>query len=73
MMTNAKINQSAGTSLATRIREQRAARARRAALAGDLANFNTPAALLELSAMLDRYPDDETHEIRQAVEWTRAA
>lgn len=49
------------------LRLRRAVRARRAALARDLDTFDTPSALLDLSAMLARYPDQETAGLRATV------
>lgn len=52
---------------------RRAARAARHALAVDLAAFETPAELTELSAILERYDDRETETLRRLVNWDRAA
>lgn len=66
-------DRAAVSSVLTHFRLSRAAHARRAALARDLATFDTPADLLDLSAMLDRYSDQDTAELRAAVRWDRAA
>jgi hypothetical protein len=42
-------------------------------LARDLAAFDSPSDLLELSAILYRYDDAETADIRTLVDWSRAA
>ncbi|UQX87740.1 hypothetical protein M6D93_15740 [Jatrophihabitans telluris] len=61
------------SSVLNKLRQHRATRARRAALARDLATFDTPAAILDFAAMLDRYPDEDTAELRATVAWNRAA
>ena len=55
--------------LMARLRATRAARNDLRALASELSDFRSPADLLELSAILDRYPEAETVRIRRAVEW----
>lgn len=72
-MSSLTKDRSAVSSVLTQFRLSRAAHARRAALARDLASFDTPADLLDLSAMLDRYPDQDTAQLRATVRWTRAA
>lgn len=52
---------------------RRTARAEANALRRDLAAFASPAELLELSALLGRYDDADTEEIRSLVDLTRAA
>ena len=36
-------------------------------LADELAAFNTPAVLLEIESVIDRYSDEETREIREIL------
>jgi hypothetical protein len=59
-------------SLAARLRAARAARTERDALRRDLETFTTHAELLELSAILQRYPDAEGDVIRRELHWTAA-
>jgi hypothetical protein len=59
-------------SLAARLRASRAARTERDALRRDLETFTTHAELLELSAILQRYPDAEGDVIRRELHWTAA-
>ena len=56
--------------------DRRARRVRheaRADLAHQLAVFTSPSDLLDLSAILARYDDAETEDIRNIVDWTIAA
>lgn len=56
------------------LRARRTELAARKALQQELAAFDSPAALLELSEMLARHDDDaETETIRSLVDWQRAA
>jgi hypothetical protein len=59
-------------SLAARLRAARAVRTEREALRRDLETFTTHAELLELSAILQRYPDAEGDVIRRELHWTAA-
>jgi hypothetical protein len=59
--------------LRDRLNTRRSDRQQHRALAQDLAGFSTQAELLELSALLQRYDDQETDRIRNAVDWARAA
>jgi hypothetical protein len=59
--------------LVARIRATRAAHAERALLRKDLETFTTHAELLELSAILDRYPDAEADVVRRELNWSSAA
>jgi hypothetical protein len=54
-------------------RARRAGRIEREALARELAAFRSPAELIELSAMLERYADIQTEPIRDLVNWGHAA
>lgn len=56
-----------------RRRARRAARREREALARDMAGFGTPAELTELAAILERYDDQDTAQLRLLVNWDRAA
>ena len=74
-----------GTGLAMRLRTRvlviragivlrRANRRRRRLLAAELATFTSESDLNDLGALLDSYPDAQTHEIRQilaAQQWRR--
>ena len=42
-------------------------RTRRSALARELAGYSTPAQLRDLEAILNRYPDDMTRELRDIL------
>jgi hypothetical protein len=53
--------------------EYRAQRDARNALARELAAFDSPRDLVDLSAMLERYDDVDVAEIRRLVRWTPAA
>ena len=55
------------TSLRTKLRESRDAHAARAALARELASYNSPSDLDDLHAILDRYSDQETRDIRRIL------
>jgi hypothetical protein len=44
-----------------------AARDRRRKLERELAGYSSPADRMDLEAMLDRYPDGVTHEIREIL------
>ena len=53
---------------------RRANRRRRRLLAAELATFTSQSDLNDLGALLDSYPDAQTHEIRQilaAQQWRR--
>jgi hypothetical protein len=52
---------------------RRAARAARHALERDLASYTSPGDLDELDAILDRYSDQETADIRRVITARRAA
>ena len=53
--------------------DRRAARAARTSLKHDLAAYTSPADLDDLDAMLDRYSDEDTAEIRRILAARRAA
>jgi len=55
------------TSVRTQLRESRNAHAARASLARELASYNNPSDLEDLHAMLDRYSDRETRQIRRIL------
>lgn len=42
-------------------------------VAAELAEYRSQAELSELAAILGRYSDAETSELRELVDWTRAA
>ena len=55
------------TSVRTQLRESRDAHAARAALERELASYNSQADLDDLHAILDRYSDPETRDIRRIL------
>jgi hypothetical protein len=55
------------TTVRTQVRESREAHAERAALARELASYNSQADLDDLHAILDRYSDQETRDIRRIL------
>jgi hypothetical protein len=55
------------------IRESRDARAARKSLAGDLATYRSQSDLNDLDAILDRYSDEETADIRRILATRRVA
>ena len=62
-----------GTAATQRLSTRLLGRHRRDELARDLATYDSPADLLELSAMFARYPDAQTEDVRPLVNWSRAA
>jgi hypothetical protein len=60
------------TSVRTQLRESRETHAARAALARELATYSSPADLADLDAILDRYNDEETAEIRRILATQRS-
>ena len=61
------------TMLREQLRAARAARAERRSLARDLASYTSPRELNDLEAMLQRYSDGDTADIRRIVSGRRAA
>ena len=55
------------------IRESRDARAARKSLADDLATYRSQSDLADLDAILDRYSDEETADIRRILATRRVA
>ena len=55
------------TAIRGRIRESRDAHAARAALERELSSYNSPSDLDDLHAILDRYSDQETAQIRRIL------
>ncbi len=55
------------TSVRTQLRESRDARAARTALERELASYNSQSDLDDLHAILDRYSDRETAQIRRIL------
>jgi hypothetical protein len=55
------------TTVRTQLRDSRDAHAARAALARELASYSSPADLDDLDAILDRYSDQETADIRRIL------
>ena len=58
---------SLSTSVRTQVRDSRDARAARTRLERELAGYNTAAELNDLHAILDRYSDQETADIRRIL------
>jgi hypothetical protein len=50
-----------------RVTARRAARRRRRDLERELAGYSTPSQRCDFEAMLDRYPDGTTHELREIL------
>jgi len=55
------------TAIRSRIRESRDTHAARAALERELSSYNSPSDLDDLHAILDRYSDRETAQIRRIL------
>jgi len=55
------------TAIRNRIRDSRDAHAARSALARELSSYNSPSDLDDLHAILDRYNDRETVQIRRIL------
>ena len=55
------------TAIRSRIRESRGTHAARSALARELSSYNSPSDLDDLHAILDRYNDRETAQIRRIL------
>ena len=55
------------TAIRSRIRESRDAHAARSALARELSSYNSPSDLDDLHAILERYNDRETAQIRRIL------
>jgi hypothetical protein len=55
------------TAIRNRIRESRDAHAAKAALERELASYSSPSDLDDLHAILDRYSDQETAQIRRIL------
>ena len=61
------------TAIRDDIRDSRDARAARKSLAGELAAYTSPSDLDDLDAILDRYSDEETADIRRILASRRVA
>lgn len=55
------------TTVRTQLRDSRDAHTARAALQRELASYNSPADLDDLHAILDRYSDQDTADIRRIL------
>ena len=55
------------TTVRTQLRDSRDAHAARTALAHELASYSSQADLADLDAILDRYSDQETRDIRRIL------
>ncbi len=55
------------TTVRTQLRDSRDAHTARAALQRELANYNSPADLDDLHAILDRHSDQDTADIRRIL------
>ena len=60
------------TTVRTQLRESRNAHAAKAALERELASYNSPEDLNDLHAILDRYSDRETADIRRILATRRS-
>ena len=60
------------TTVRSQLRGSREAHAAHAALQRDLASYNSPEALNDLHAILDRYSDEETAQIRRILATKRS-
>ena len=67
MQTATRSINSLWTTVRTQLRESRDAHAARASLARELATYSSPADLADLDAILDRYSDQETADIRRIL------
>ena len=67
MQTATRSINSMWTTVRTQLRESRDAHAARASLARELASYNSEADLDDLHAILDRYSDTETADIRRIL------
>ena len=61
------------TAIRDDIRDSRDARAARKSLAGELATYTSASDLNDLDAILDRYSDEETADIRRILASRRVA
>ncbi len=60
------------TTVRSQIRDSRETHAARAALERELANYSSPSDLDDLHAILDRYSDQETAEIRRILAYQQS-
>jgi len=60
------------TAIRTQLRDSRDAHAARASLERELAGYNSPSDLDDLHAILDRYSDQETGQIRRILAYQRS-
>jgi hypothetical protein len=67
MQTATRPLSSLWTTVRTQLRENREERAERARLERELASYSSPADLDDLHAILDRYSDQETADIRRIL------
>ena len=67
MQTATRSINSVWTTVRSQLRESRDAHAARASLARELASYSSPADLADLDAILDRYSDQETADIRRIL------
>ena len=67
MQTATRPLSSLWTTVRTQLRESREERAGRARLERELASYSSPADLDDLHAILDRYSDQETRQIRRIL------
>ena len=67
MQTATRSINSLWTTVRTQLRESRGAHAARASLARELASYNSAADRDDLDAILDRYSEQETRDIRRIL------
>jgi len=72
MQTTAPRLSSLWTTVRTKLRDARGAHSAHAALERELAGYNTAEDLNDLHAILDRYPDNETADIRHILATQRS-
>ncbi len=72
MQTATRSINSVWTTVRSQLRESRDAHAARASLARELASYSSPADLADLDAILDRYSDQETADIRRILATQRS-
>ena len=72
METTTRPRTSLWTTVRSQLRGSREAHATKAALERELATYNTPADLNDLHAILDRYSDKDTVQIRRILATRRS-
>lgn len=73
MQSTTKARSPLWTSVRDELRDARAARAARKSLERELASYTSPRDLNDLEAILERYSEDETADIRRVLAGRRSA